>query len=654
MRIRNPQEGHCWSRAIRRALGGLVIFLATPICSQAIAQSSYDFFPNGVAAGDVDQDSAVLWARSAVLSKVLFEYGTVDEYGCFTNSKKIVKEVTDVMIPAKVEIDGLTAGTRYHYRACLINEKDGTDKEGDVHCPRDRARDRARDGGRDRGRRAVRESPNRQRCEPSIYESRGEFSTPHIEGHHGLKFGVSSCSDQDLRPFASIQNVREQNLHFFVHLGDSIYADHSAAADPACHAEDIKKNASDLADFRCWHNALYSQRNGSRNVMAEARASTAFFATIDDHEVRDNFVGNEGPQNNQSFLYTRGLQAFLEYNPIQQDLRYAKSDCEESSDCGRFKDRPKLYRYRTFGKDAAVFIVDARSFRDKAPAWRKRYREDSTMLGKSQLRILKADLKRAESSGITWKFVMLPEPIQNLGRVNGPDRFEGYARERAELLDLIENHPINNVVFISGDIHGTIVNNLIYEKQGLFKRLINRYTHSWEISTGPVAYIAPYAPNLVSLRRFDDPYFELSLKEQDMCAEKRQNLRTTLRFPRVGLCGGGIDADLLEGTYMAANSYGWTEFEVADNARKVTVTTWGIPWYDLGLERRENQMPFLRPPSAGPEFDPRDPDAILALRVPEVVSKFEVYSSTYAAGAANRGNSRDRACDYLPQGNACR
>ncbi len=51
------------------------------------------------------------------------------------------------------------------------------------------------------------------------------------------------------------------------------------------------------------------------------------------------------------------------------------------------------------------------------------------------------------SQGITWKYVMIPEPIQNLGILAVGDRFEGYVAERTEILKFIHDHDIGTVVF---------------------------------------------------------------------------------------------------------------------------------------------------------------------------------------------------------------
>ena len=111
--------------------------------------------------------------------------------------------------------------------------------------------------------------------------------------------------------------------------------------------------------------------------------------------------------------------------------------------------------------------------------------EDRTILGRVQLEELKQDLLAAKQAGITWKFIMVPEPIQNLGPGFAGDRFEGYAKERTEILKFINENQIDNVVFVAADIHGTVVNNLTYQEVPGREQIA---TNSFEISTGSVAF----------------------------------------------------------------------------------------------------------------------------------------------------------------------
>jgi len=119
-----------------------------------------------------------------------------------------------------------------------------------------------------------------------------------------------------------------------------------------------------------------------------------------------------------------------------------------------------------------------------------------TLLGADQLADLKRDLLDAKSRGITWKLVLVPEPIQNLGVIAAEDRFEGYARERTELLDFVKTNQISNVVFVSADFHGTLVNNLTYQSVPGTPQIS---LDSFEIVTGAVAYDAPFGPTVIDL-----------------------------------------------------------------------------------------------------------------------------------------------------------
>jgi 3-phytase/alkaline phosphatase D len=145
-------------------------------------------------------------------------------------------------------------------------------------------------------------------------------------------------------------------LDFFVLFGDAIYADIASPFVP-------KAQAVALADFRAKHDEVYSARDGGSN-WDDLRASTPVFATIDDHEVINDFAGGApvppgfpeaGVRQNDAELYENGLRAFQEYNPIR-DAFYG-----ETGDARTANER-RLYRSEQFGDDAAIFVLDQRSF----------------------------------------------------------------------------------------------------------------------------------------------------------------------------------------------------------------------------------------------------------------------------------------------------
>lgn len=205
------------------------------------------------------------------------------------------------------------------------------------------------------------------------------------------------------------------------------------------------------------------------NYWADLRASTTTYATWDDHDVTNDFAGGaapgESPQKqdlfrnetvpyvNQTQAFKDALQAFQDYKPLRNEFYGETGD-------PRTENAQKLYRYNTFGQDAAMFILDMRSFRDKplpftpetatpeqvAQVLQDAFVSDRTLLGKAQFQDLKQDLLDAQKQDTTWKFVMSTVPMQHFGIPTIGERWEGYAAERTKLLKFIENKGIENVV----------------------------------------------------------------------------------------------------------------------------------------------------------------------------------------------------------------
>jgi myo-inositol-hexaphosphate 3-phosphohydrolase/phosphodiesterase/alkaline phosphatase D-like protein len=541
---------------------------------------------NGVASGDTDQNSTVLWANSSVPGLVKFEYADTPTFNNMVGMTTAM--VTDANVPVKVEVDGLNPNTRYWYRV--------TDAAGDT--------------------------------------AEGQFRTAAPFGRTtGLRFGVSGDWRGEIAPYPAIANADERNLAFFVEHGDTIYADFPS--DGLLNDDGTRKaQAETLDEYRAKHLEVYSDRFG-KNFWEDLRASTSIFATIDDHEVTNDFAGGAdvstdprftdapGTLINDSMLFENGLQAFQEFNPIRDEFYGATGDPRTAGE-------RKLYRFNTYGSDAATFILDNRSFRDTPlvtadvsnPLDVFRFLTESldpsrTMLGEAQMEDLKQDLLNAQRQGITWKFVMVPEPIQNLGVAAAEDRFEGYAAERNEILSFINDNHISNVVFVAADIHGTLVNNLTYQ-EGVGTPQIP--TSAFEITTGSVAFDEPFGPTVIDLADAlgvlppgltRAVYDTLPRAAQDDIIKDLVDAQLNpLGYDPLGLdnnlpiADGLIDATLLQGDYVATNTYGWTEFEIEQNTKQLTVTTYGIDFY-------------------GEDELLADPQSIVD-RTPEIVSQFTI------------------------------
>ena len=571
---------------IKHLTCGLAVSSVAWILIAAIASLSasgqMSTLPNGVASGDVTQTSAVLWAHSTAPGEVTFEYTTSDDFGVIDGHETVA--VVDVNQPVKVEISGLSPASQYYYRV--------TDAQNET---------------------AV-----------------GEFGTPWDIGiRAGLRFGASG-DWQQAPPFSSLMNTPERDLDFFIKLGDSIYAD---AETPALLGV---KQARTLEDFRIKHDENLSSRFGS-NIMAILNASTPLLATIDDHEIVDNFAGGAVPGQspdapdvhlsepplfteavdfvNETQAYQEAMQAFQEYHPIRSELWDTPNDVLTHG-------KPRFYRRAAYGSDAAVLILDARSFRD-APLpvitnpfdtneveafLASTFIADRTMLGRAQVDCLKNDLLESQQDGITWRFVIIPEPIQNFGIINAEDRFEGYAAERTELLRFIHENHIENVVFIAGDFHGTIVNNLAYQElltEGTKDAAPVESTpiRAFEVVTGPVAFfeglLGPSIVNLAASEGVLSPFLKAFYDtlpvapDTDSIANDKDDFLKSLINTQLEVLGydpiglnennvgaeGLINSELVQGDYLACHTFGWAEFEIVAGTQELLVTVYGVDAY---------------------------------------------------------------------------
>jgi phosphodiesterase/alkaline phosphatase D-like protein len=546
--------------------------------------------PNGVAAGDVTQNSVVLWARpggsraaTGVVTFTLQSEGTLQSDRADAREPlgrdaplgaPITRTVSNPLLPVTVTVTGLAPATRYRYQAEVAS--------GD--------------------------------------RASGVFRTPAAEGdRRGLRFAATGDVRGDLAPYPAISNAPGRDLDFFVNLGDTVYADFISPTVP--------KPAASVEEFLLKHVEVNSTYLGL-NALAALRVATVSFATLDDHEVRNNFaggapaaanllfgpsLGEQGGLFNETRLYAAGVGAFLAYQPVVMETYGPDADA-------RMVGRPKIYRYRTFGADAALFILDLRSFRD-APLARVTDLDSAetlaafeaasfdarrTVLGRTQMADLQRDLLDAQTRGITWKFVVTPDPIQYLDMTAAVDRWQGYAAERTELLRFIAEAGIDNVVFITADIHGMVVNDLTYQEAAGGPQIP---VAAWEIAVGPVAAYPPFGLAMFLT------YLELGLvTEADQAAYEALPIRhdgddapddrddyvkslineqmARFGFDPLGLnpasAGAAADAaatetaiqaELLAGDYLAGHVYGWTEFEVDAGSQALTVTTYGIPAY---------------------------------------------------------------------------
>lgn len=255
--------------------------------------------------------------------------------------------------------------------------------------------------------------------------------------------------------------MRQTRPDFFIHSGDTIYAD--GPIDEIKTAEngqtwrnivipEVTKVAETLNEYR----GRYRYNLLDVNVR-RFNAEVPQIWQWDDHEVVNNWSDSKDlsadaryTEKNIPLLIARGARAFLEYAP----LRYHAMDESE-----------RVYRHVGYGELLDVFVLDMRSYR--GPNSYNRQTQpgaDTAFLGATQIAWLKKKLKESDA---VWKVIAADMPIGlQVGDgkdVQGRDRFENLANgdgpvlgrefEIAALLNFIKRERIKNVVWLTADVH---------------------------------------------------------------------------------------------------------------------------------------------------------------------------------------------------------
>lgn len=301
--------------------------------------------------GEVTEDSALVWLRAERGRRAALQYGKDPGLNGFT-STELVSVDPNADETAIIPLDKLEPATRYYYRAVIPRKMPGP--------------------------------------------IASFVTAPRADDHAKVSFCFSGDTRDSYRPFMVMNAVHAQRPDFFMHLGDTIYADINGVARrlPDFWAK-YRRNRDDLSTEGCF-------------------CATSVYATWDDHEV----VNDYGPGNP---LAPMGRKAFLDYWPI----RHRPGEAGE------------IYRSFRWGKAAEIFLLDTRQHRNPAK---------NTMLGVAQKRWL---LNALASSSATFKFIATAVPLAG----GGADRWDGYPTERGEILKFIKESRIGGVVFLSADMH---------------------------------------------------------------------------------------------------------------------------------------------------------------------------------------------------------
>ena len=454
-------------RAFLRTSLASGVTLALPALAQAPAVVTSDRMrpqlPSGLQIGDVTGDRALLWCRSDRPARLIVERSFhADFRDAVAVRGPLALETSD--FTARVDLTGLPAGRELYVRAGFEDLSSGRTRseflQGQFRTAPDDRRDLRFAWSGDTG---------------------------------GQGWGINT----DWGGMRCYEAVRRDQPDFFIHCGDTIYADGPIAAEvklPDGSAwknlvtEEVRKVAETLREFR----GRYAYNLMDANVRRMS-AEVPQIWQWDDHEVCNNWSDSKDlsadkryAEKNVPLLVARATRAFLEYAP----LRYHGADESE-----------RVYRKISYGPLLDVFVLDMRSYRgpnsynrQDAPG------PDAAFLGPQQLAWLKDGLRRSKA---TWKLVSADMPIGLLvgdGKdAQGRDMFEAVANgdgpplgrelEFADLFRDLKRHKVRNVVWITADVHYCAAH--YYDPR---KAQFTDFDPFWEFVSGPI-HAGGFGPN---------------------------------------------------------------------------------------------------------------------------------------------------------------
>jgi len=269
-----------------------------------------------------------------------------------------------------------------------------------------------------------------------------------------IRFAFASCQHYEQGLYTAYEHMVREDLDFILHLGDYIYED--GVSRHAIRQHDGPEVFT-LEQYRNRY-ALYK----SDPALQAAHAAAPWIVTWDDHEVDNNYAGMIPEARSAGILpfaerRAHAYKAYFEHMPLRPSAR---------------PNGPwlPLHRRLAFGRLLRLFVLDTRQYRTDQPCGDGRKAPcpealdpRATLLGPVQKRWLMTGL---EQSDARWNALAQQIMMARVDRKAGPgeaysmDQWPGYEFERRTLLEHIFRTGRMNTVVLTGDIHSHWANEL--------------------------------------------------------------------------------------------------------------------------------------------------------------------------------------------------
>lgn len=285
-----------------------------------------------------------------------------------------------------------------------------------------------------------------------------------------LDFAIASCQRWDHGHWAAWRDLVSRPLDLVLFLGDYIYE----TATPV-RATPVRRHEGGVATTLEQYRARYAQYK-SDPLLQAAHAAAPWIVIWDDHEVANDYAGDQGERLEPDFPARRAAayQAWWEHMPLPRRLRPVQG-------------RTTIHGRLDWGRLARLQWVDDRQYRDPQacpPAGRGGshviHARDCASLADAQRSMLGAAQERWLAEGWSrdhpWNLLAQQtlmarctrEPAGRAGdgveRDPGPrlwtDGWDGYPAARTRLLSAVAERRVPGTVVLGGDVHAHYVADL--------------------------------------------------------------------------------------------------------------------------------------------------------------------------------------------------
>ncbi len=422
--------------------------------ARSAARSGRPQIPHGVQIGDIVPGRAIIWSGCDRPARMLTRWSTRESMNDAVMTPA-VHVLDDTDFTGRIDLSGLPADQRIFVEVEFLDLRDF-----------------------------------RTLSEPA----RATFLTPPAKPRNirflwsGDTAGQGWGINEEFGGFRIFDTMRGCQPDFFIHSGDVVYADN-----PISERVELGNGKG-----KVWRNLTTPEKEKVAETLDEFRgqyrynlmdtplrrfnAEVPCLAQWDDHEVTNNWYwemrlddDKRYQEGSVALLAARAMRAFQEYLPIRQHPL----------------DPERIYNHFSYGPLLDVFRIDLRSYRgpnsDEQP---RELSPEFRILGETQMAWLKRALKHSRA---TWKVIASDMPLglvvyhdwqrkygaEAIALRDGPPA--GRELEVARLLTFIRDEGIDNVVWLTADVH--------YTAAHYYDPARAQYAHFapfWEFVSGPL------------------------------------------------------------------------------------------------------------------------------------------------------------------------